>query len=143
MAYLSALAGAIEHSREAPSSEKLKISAAKRLVREHLGEPGLNVKYLAGLLHYSPDYLSHLFHRETGERLIAYIHRERICAALGMLRNTSLSISEVAYALGFDSHAYFCRVFKQLAYKTPSAYRKLVERASVELEGQPKTVYGS
>ena len=143
LAYLSALAGTIEHSREEPPSEKLKISNARRLIRAHLGEPELSVKYLADLLHCSPDYLSHIFHRETGERLIAYIHRERIGAAIGMLRHSSLSISEVAYALGFESQAYFSRVFKQVAYQTPSAYRKLAEHAAVELDGRPKTIYGT
>lgn len=143
LSYLSGLAGVIERSREAPPSEKLKISKTKRYVREHLGDPELSVKYLAELLHCSPDYLSHIFHIETGERLITYIHRERISAAVNMLRNTSLSISEVAYALGFESQAYFSRVFKQVAFKTPTAYRKLVEHSAVELEGRPKTVYGT
>lgn len=143
LTYLSALAGVIEHSRETPPAEKLKISKAKRYVREHLGSPELSVKYLAELLHCSPDYLSHIFHLETGERLITYIHRERISAAISMLRNTSLSISEVAYALGFESQAYFSRVFKQVAFKTPSAYRKLVEHAAIELEGRPRTIYGT
>lgn len=143
LAYLSALAGSIERSREAPAPEKLKISNAKRFVREHLGEPELSVKYLADLLHCSADYLSHLFHLETGERLITYIHRERIGAAISMLRNTSLSISEIAYALGFESQAYFSRVFKQVAYKTPSAYRKVAEHTAIELDGRPKTIYGT
>jgi AraC-like DNA-binding protein len=141
MAYLSTLAGIISRSREAPPTERLKISQAKRYVQEYLGSPELSVKQLAGLLHCSPDYLSHIFHRETGHRLIAYIHRERIKVAMNMLRNTALSISEVAYALGFESQAYFSRVFKRVAYKTPMDYRRFVEHSVIELEGQPRTVY--
>jgi AraC-like DNA-binding protein len=143
MAYLSTLGRIISRSREAPPTERLKISQAKRCVQEYLGSPELSVKQLAGLLHCSPDYLSHIFHRETGHRLIAYIHRERIKVAMNMLRNTALSISEVAYALGFESQAYFSRVFKRVAYKTPMDYRKCVEHSVIELEGQPRTVYAA
>ena len=60
-----------------------------------------------------------------------------------MLKNTSLSISEIAYALGFESQAYFSRVFKQVALKTPTACRKLVEHASVELDGHPRAIYAT
>ncbi|MFZ0708635.1 MAG: helix-turn-helix transcriptional regulator [Terrimicrobiaceae bacterium] len=143
MAYLSTLGGIISRSREAPPSERLKISQAKRCVQEYLGSPELSVKHLAGILHCSPDYLSHIFHRETGHRLIAYIHQERIKVAMNMLRNTALSISEVAYALGFESQAYFSRVFKRVAYKTPMDYRKFVEHSVIELEGQPRTIYAA
>jgi AraC-like DNA-binding protein len=141
MAYLSTLAGIVSRSREGPPLERLKISQAKRYVQEYLGCPELGVKHLAGLLHCSPDYLSHIFHRETSHRLIAYIHRERVKVAMNMLRNTALSVSEVAYALGFESQAYFSRVFKRMTYKTPMDYRKSVERSVIELEGQPRTVY--
>jgi AraC-like DNA-binding protein len=143
MAYLSTLGGILSRSREAPPSERLKISQAKRCVQEYLGSPELSVKQLAGILHCSPDYLSHIFHQETGHRLIAYIHQERIKVAMNMLRNTALSISEVAYALGFESQAYFSRVFKRVAYKTPMDYRKCVEHSVIELEGQPRTVYAA
>jgi AraC-like DNA-binding protein len=141
MAYLGTLAGIIRHSREAPPMERLKISQAKRYVQEYLGSPELSVKQLAGLLHCSPDYLSYIFHRETGQRLIAYIHRERVKVAMNMLRNSTLSISEVAYALGFESQAYFSRVFKRLAFKTPMDYRKFIEHSVIDLEGHPRTIY--
>jgi AraC-like DNA-binding protein len=143
LAYLSTLAGIVQHTREAPPSEKLKISQAKRYVQEYLGSGELSVKYLADLLHCSADYLSYIFHRETGQRLIAYINRERIKAAMNMLRNTALSVSEVAYALGFESQAYFSRVFKQVTLKTPIDFRKSIEHSMVELEGRPRTIYAT
>lgn len=141
LAYLSTLAGIIQHAREQPTAEKLKITQARRYVQEYLGTPNLSVKYLADLLHCSPDYLSHLFHEETGERLIAYINRERVKAAQDMLRNTALTVSEVAFALGFESQAYFSRVFKQIALRSPIDYRKMIERSVVELDGRPRTIY--
>jgi AraC-like DNA-binding protein len=141
LAYLSTLIGIVQHTREAPPAEKLKISQARRYVQEYLGSTELNVQYLASLLHCSADYLSHLFHRETGQRLIAYINHERVKVAMSMLRNTALSISEVAYALGFESQAYFSRVFKQVTHQTPHDFRRSIEHAVVELEGRPRTIY--
>lgn len=141
LAYLSTLAGIVHHTREAPPSERLKISQAKRYVHEYLGSSELSVKQLAELLHCSADYLSFVFHRETGQRLIAYINQERVKVAMNMLRNTALSISEVAYALGFESQAYFSRVFKQVTRKTPMDYRKAVEHSVIELEGRPRTIF--
>jgi AraC-like DNA-binding protein len=143
LAYLSTLAGIVHHAREAPPTEKLKISQAKRFVQEYLGSAQLNVQYLARLLHCSADYLSHIFHQETGQRLIAYINHERVKVAASMLRNTALSISEVAYALGFESQAYFSRVFKQVTCKTPGDFRRSIEHAVVELEGRPRTIYAT
>ena len=141
LAYLSTLSAIVQHAREAPPSEKLKVSQAKRYVQEFLGSGELSVKYLAELLHCSADYLSDVFHRETGHRLIAYINRERIKAAQNMLRNTALTVSEVAYALGFESQTYFSHVFKQVALKTPTEFRKSIEHAMVELEGRPQTIF--
>lgn len=143
LAYLSTLVGIVQHAREAPPSEKLKVSQAKRYVQEYLGSEELSVKFLAALLHCSADYLSNLFRCETGQRLTNYINRERIKAARNMLRNTTLSISEVAYALGFESQAYFSRVFKQVTMKTPSEFRKSVEHSMVELEGRPRTIFAT
>ncbi len=141
--YLSTLEAAIRRVRFAPPVEKLKISQTKRLVQEHLGDSHLGVGYLARLLHCSSDYLSHLFHRETGQRLSAYINVERVRAAMAMLRATPLTIAEVAYATGFESQAYFSRVFKQIALKSPLEFRRSVEHSVVELEGRPRTIYAA
>jgi AraC-like DNA-binding protein len=141
--YLSTLASAIRRFRHSPPVEKLKISQTKRFVQEHLGDPHLGVGFLAKLLHCSRDYLSNLFHRETGQRLATYINLERVRAAMTMLRTTPLTVAEVAYAIGFESQGYFSRVFKQIALKTPLDYRRSIEHSVVELEGRPRTIYAS
>jgi len=141
--YLSTLESAIQRVRSSPPVEKLKISQTKRLVQEHLGDSHLGIAFLARLLHCSGDYLSNLFHRETGQRLTAHINLERIRAAMTMLRTTPLTVAEVAYATGFESQSYFSRVFKQIALKGPLEYRRSIEHSVVELEGRPRTIYAS
>ncbi|HEY5752868.1 MAG TPA: AraC family transcriptional regulator [Chthoniobacterales bacterium] len=141
MAYLSTLLGAVKHADVAPPVEKLKITQTKRHVLDNLCVPELSVKFLADLQHCSADYLSHLFHKETGQRLVAYINQERINAAMILLRGSSLTISEVAYAVGFESQSYFSHVFREVTLKTPMEYRRTVEHAFVELDGRPRTVF--
>ena len=143
MIYFSTLHSAVCRVRSAAPVEKLKIVQTKRLVHEHLGNSLLSVKFLAELLHCSSDYLSNLYHLQTGERLITYINRERVKAAMTMLRTTPLTIAEVAYAVGFESQGYFSRVFKQFAHKNPVAYRRSIEHSVVELEGRPHTIYAA
>lgn len=141
LAYLDTLRFIIQKSHQLPAAEKLKISQVKKLVHDHLGESELSVQFLARHIHCSADYLSHLFHAETQEYLAAYINRQRIEAAMELLRTTALTIAEIAFGVGFENPAYFSHVFRQIAHKTPQNYRRSVERSYVELEGRPKTIF--
>ncbi len=87
------------------------------------------------------DYLSHLFHTETKERLTHYIQRIRIEGAILALETTALNISEIAYASGFADPAYFARVFKQHKGVAPQEFRTNLDAQRNRRESQPKTVY--
>ena len=99
-------------------------SRARTQVLLNLSDPRLSVSRLAAWLGCSADYLSHLFHRETNERLSRFISRHRVSRAEGLLTESTLTISEVAWASGFDDPAYFSRVFRAHAGDSPRAYRK-------------------
>lgn len=118
-----------------------KVFQAKCLVREQFANPELGVQHIATLLGCSPDYLSHLFHMETKERLTHYIQRIRIDGSILALETAALTISEIAYACGFADPAYFARVFKQHKGVTPQKYRTRLEAQRSGPEKQPKTVY--
>lgn len=118
-----------------------KIYQAKCIVREQYANPKLSVQYIAELLACSPDYLSHLFHVETKERLTHYVQRIRIDGAILALETTSLNISEIAYSSGFSDPAYFARVFKQHKGVAPQEYRDRLDQQRHEREAAPKTVY--
>jgi AraC-like DNA-binding protein len=100
-----------------------KVLAACSQIRVELDNPKLTVRYLSGLLNCSPDYLSHLFHKEMGEKLSSYINRERIVRARTLLAETKLNCSETAWACGFSSPAYFNRIFKEKTGLTPREYK--------------------
>jgi AraC-like DNA-binding protein len=118
-----------------------KVFQAKCLVREQFSNPDLRVQHIAETLGCSADYLSHLFHEETQERLTHYIQRIRVQGAILALETTALNISEIAYASGFSDPAYFTRVFRQHKGVTPQVYRTRLNALRNERESRPKTVY--
>jgi len=81
------------------------------------------VTELADKLHVTPNYLSDLLKEFTGKTAIELIHIQTIYLAKDKLRNSSLSVSEIAFSLGFEYPTYFSRLFKQQTGKSPSQYR--------------------
>ncbi|MBQ4136503.1 MAG: helix-turn-helix transcriptional regulator [Clostridia bacterium] len=63
------------------------------------------------------------FKEKTGQTPVEFRNSLRISAAKSMLHDTDLSISEIAYATGFDDPYYFSRVFTKIEGKSPRAYR--------------------
>lgn len=74
--------------------------------------------------HTSEDYLTRVFHKETGLSPWEYLSRYRINYACTLLRQTNESIFNVAEKSGFQDQAYFCRVFKKITGTSPGRYRK-------------------
>ncbi|MCF3648550.1 helix-turn-helix transcriptional regulator [Synoicihabitans lomoniglobus] len=118
-----------------------KVLQVKWIVREQFSNSRLNVKSIAERLQCSPDYLSYLFHNETGEKLIHYIQRVRIDGAVMALESSPLYISEIAYASGFSDPAYFARVFKKHRGESPADFRERLDQQRQRQEERPKTIY--
>jgi AraC-like DNA-binding protein len=74
--------------------------------------------------------LNSLFQKMTGCTPIEYLNQIRIDHAKAMLRDTSIKITDISAACGFNSSQYFANTFKQATGSTPSQYRKL--RKSLE-----------
>jgi AraC-like DNA-binding protein len=81
------------------------------------------VRYCAESLCLSPNYLSDLLKRETGKNAQDHIHYFVIDLAKNNLLNSSLSVSEIAYELGFEYPQYFSKLFKTKTGLTPAEYR--------------------
>ena len=88
----------------------------------HRGIP--TVQYLAQCLHVSPSYLSDLLRTLTGQSAQQHIHDKLIEQAKEKLATTGLSVSEVAYALGFEHSQSFSRFFKTKTALSPLAFRQ-------------------
>jgi two-component system response regulator YesN len=71
----------------------------------------------------TPNYLSQLFRKETGETYTNYITRLRMRYAGDLLTGTSLTVTKIAETCGYNEYYYFCKVFKKWFGVIPSEYR--------------------
>lgn len=94
------------------------------LIQANLFDSKLNVKFLAEQLQLSPNYLSNLFAKSQNTTIIEYINNHRISIAYSYLKNTSLNISEISKACGYNDPAYFRRIFKNKYQTSPKTFRK-------------------
>lgn len=71
----------------------------------------------------SRSYFCHAFKKATGKPLIEYLHTLRVIEAERLLANTDLPIRDIATIVGFESPAYFGRVFRALRGRSPREAR--------------------
>lgn len=109
-----ALRARIHHPRLAHAVQHLE-AVHDRLV------PNEEIAALAGL---SVRQLLRLFSQHLGEGPAQYHRRQRLEHARGLLRHTSMSVTEVAIASGFESLAHFCRVYRAACGRTPGDDRR-------------------
>ena len=83
------------------------------------------VAYFADELHLSANYFGDLIKKETGKTAIEYIHLKLMEVAKERILDTSKSISEVAFDLGFKYPQHFTRLFKQKVGVSPLEFRGL------------------
>lgn len=102
----------------------------EEILDEYFGnEQSLNqgiptVQYLAGRLHVSPSYLSDMLRSLTGQNAQQHIHQKLIEKAKEQLSATSLSVSEIAYSLGFEHPQSFSKLFKTKTRLSPLEFRR-------------------
>ncbi|GGB96842.1 helix-turn-helix domain-containing protein [Dyadobacter sediminis] len=89
-----------------------------------LAQKGLpSVTYIAENLHISPGYLSSLLKSLTGQNTQQHLHNKLIELAKEKLSTTNLSVSEIAYELGFEHLQSFSKLFKTKTSVSPLEFR--------------------
>jgi AraC-like DNA-binding protein len=84
-----------------------------------------SVAYYASELNLSANYFGDLIKKETGKSAQEYIQNKIIDVAKDKIFDTTKTINEVAYELGFKYPQHFTRFFKQHVGNTPNEYRIL------------------
>ena len=82
------------------------------------------VHYLAEQVNLSPSYLSDMLRSLIGQNAQQYVHGKLIEKAKEVLSTTNLSVSEVAYKLGFEHSQSFSKLFKTKTQLSPLAFRR-------------------
>jgi len=90
-----------------------------------LVEKGIpTVSAIADKLNISPNYLGTLLRIHTQQNTQQHIQNKLIDYAKQQLSTTNLSVSEIAYELGFEHPQSFSKLFKQKTNQTPLAFRQ-------------------
>ncbi|MGG6311932.1 response regulator transcription factor [Paenibacillus macerans] len=118
------LAGRIFELRQRKQATHGRNFAAKikHYIAGHLSED-LSLAALAERFYINPVYMSRLYKQTTGSNLTDYITFKRIEHSERLLRETEIKIHQIAKESGYDSAAYFTRVFKKQNGITPNEYR--------------------
>jgi transcriptional regulator GlxA family with amidase domain len=83
----------------------------------------LSLDQLAGIAGVSPRQLNRLFQTHLGRSTMRYYRDLRLDKAQNLMRNSPLSLTEIALASGFASSSHFSRVYAASFGQPPSAYR--------------------
>lgn len=109
----------VEHLRENQSI----IEKAKAYINDHFCE-SISRDIVASYVGLSPGYFSRLFKMEEGISFIEYLNRCRINRAKYLLINGDMSVSDVAFAVGYNNYTYFSNVFKSYETVSPNLIRR-------------------
>ncbi len=101
---------------------RMTVQKALDMIEDRLYDPPTlgELAHLAGL---SRTYFSPVFKEAVGMRLRDYLSQARIDKAKELLGDTSLTIKQVAYKVGFKDPDHFCRTFKKKTGITPTNWR--------------------
>lgn len=93
--------------------------------QDNLMNEGLpTVQWVADSLNLSANYLSSLLKSITGMNTQQHLHNRLIDKAKAQLTTTEMSVSEIAYGLGFEHPASFTKLFKRKTDMSPIEFRK-------------------
>lgn len=92
-------------------------------ISEHYAE-ACRIETIAGLCHLSESAFSRLFHREQGVSFRRFLLQYRIATARDFLAEPQASVSQVAYAVGFNDLSHFGRMFRRVVGMPATHYQR-------------------
>ncbi|MDR1043774.1 MAG: response regulator [Candidatus Adiutrix sp.] len=105
----------------APANHPL-VDEVRRYIEENLDKE-FGLTDLAAAVFVSPSHLSRKFKKLTGVSVSLFIQQMKISRAVELMRDASLSITDISGLVGFNNPGYFATCFKALTGRTPSQYR--------------------
>lgn len=102
--------------------EQSMIESARRYIDENYMHE-LTLTAMAERYNYHPTYFSEMFKAEAGSSFIQYVTEVRMKHAVDLLRNTQLSVWDIAELIGMSSPSYFSSKFKKMYGISPSEFR--------------------
>ncbi len=84
----------------------------------------LTLDTIAKQVHVNPSHLSRKFKEDTGMNITEFINQKRVGEAKLYLQRGNISMTDIAFMVGFNDLNYFSKVFKKFTSVTPSQYAK-------------------
>lgn len=94
------------------------------IMQTEFADPDLNINSIALKLNIHRSRLSKLFHQISGVTLIDYLISLRVHKGLSLLKETTLSIGEIAELTGYNSADYFAKAVKKATGRSPKYFRQ-------------------
>lgn len=85
----------------------------------------IELERIADIFCLNKYYFCDYFKRKTGFTVIEYINNKRVMEAQKLLTNSSKTITDISFEVGFNSLTHFDRTFKKLTGITPTHFRKI------------------
>ena len=120
--------------------EPVEIWKSRKCIDEHFDEE-LPLTQVAKSVHISANYLSEKFKEVTGVNFVQYVTRTRISKARVLLRDSNQRVSEIAFAVGFQSLSQFNRAFKKVTRQTPTGFRAEARQSSNAAPKTPRNIF--
>jgi two-component system response regulator YesN len=92
-------------------------------IEENYADEELSLNLIASHINFSPNHLSTIFARQTGQTFIKYLTEYRMNKAKELLRCTGKRSSEISVEVGYRDSHYFSYLFKKTQGMTPTQYR--------------------
>ncbi len=96
-------------------------------IKDHLTEK-ISLDLVADQVYLSKSYFCRVIKEELGCTFTEYVNRIRVDRSKTLLRSTTMSIAEIACAVGFDDQSYYTRVFKKQTGIAPGKYREQIPK---------------
>lgn len=94
-------------------------------IQQHIHQPELlRAENLSKTFHLSPDYIGIYFKRNYQETLQQYIGRNRLKMVENLLLNSSMTVKEIAYKMGYTDSCYLVKSFQKVYGMSPLKYRQ-------------------
>jgi len=100
------------------------VKRAVEYIRGHYDE-NLKVTDIAGKVGINKSYLQILFKKTLGSGIMAYVNQYRMERASFLLRNSNMSIIDIAFEVGYNSRQHFGYTFEKHFHISPGEYRKM------------------
>lgn len=96
----------------------------RKVMKNQHNDSKVQVQDFAERTNLHPNYLNSVIKSKTGKTISEWIVLRTLSSAKSLLKNTTLSVKEIAYLLGFSEPTHFNRFFKKHQKTTPITYRK-------------------